>query len=167
MGFLPLQLNYLTVLRNDFFLYGKLGFYEKGFIYTDTKLGAFVVPHTHLSKILFHMNDEQNWIEFQMNELGKNLIPAQLLAMPTFFIMMPAQYCRDRFNYYEKLFRNDPNPPQVLKVYDKLERLFESFTMVNFKANFAQYNAVYGSEYVNFYTWQQKNYKELCDFHVI
>jgi hypothetical protein len=36
------------------------------------------------------MNEEQNWIEFQVNEAGQNLLPAQLVALPTFFLMMPA-----------------------------------------------------------------------------
>ena len=64
MGFLPLETTMLQLLRNDFLLYGKLSFYEKGLIFTDTRLGAFVVLNSHIAKILFHMNEEQNWIEF-------------------------------------------------------------------------------------------------------
>ena len=90
IGFLPLETSILQLLRNDLLLYGKLSFYEKGFIFTDTRLGAFVVLNCHISKILFNMNEEQNWIEFQVNEAGQNLLPAQLVALPTFFLMMPA-----------------------------------------------------------------------------
>lgn len=76
MGFLPLENSMLQLLRNDILLYGKLSFYEKGFIYTDTRLGPFVVLNCHIAGIMFHMSEEQNWIEFQMTEAGKNLLPA-------------------------------------------------------------------------------------------
>jgi uncharacterized iron-regulated protein len=52
-------------------------------------------------------------------------------------------------------------------VYERLDRVLDSFTFTNFNANRRQYDAIYGSEYKNFYHWQLKDYKELCDFHVI
>jgi hypothetical protein len=47
-GFLPVQQKLLPLLKHDMLLYGKIMFYEKGFIYTDLRLGAFVVLYSQL-----------------------------------------------------------------------------------------------------------------------
>lgn len=62
VGFLPLQEVYVPLLKHDLILYGKLSFYEKGFIYTDLRMGAFVVPFASLHKITFHVTESDNWI---------------------------------------------------------------------------------------------------------
>jgi hypothetical protein len=43
-------------------LAGKIAFYEKGFIYTDARLGAFVVPFSSVRKVVFHMSDAGDWM---------------------------------------------------------------------------------------------------------
>ena len=45
-----------------------MSFYEKGFIYTDTRLGAFVVPYTSIEKITFHVTDDRDWMEIALTE---------------------------------------------------------------------------------------------------
>lgn len=54
-------------------------FYEKGFIYTDLRLGAFVVPYSQLESITMHQSDENNWIKFMMRQ-GTDLLPAGLIS---------------------------------------------------------------------------------------
>lgn len=48
-------------------LAGKLAFYEKGFIFTDQRLGAFVVPFIFVRKITFNMSDSGDWMQVTMN----------------------------------------------------------------------------------------------------
>jgi hypothetical protein len=104
-GFLPVQQKHLTTLKHDFLLFGKLMFYEKGFIYTDLRLGAFVVPYSQLQKITFHFNDTHDWIQFEMRE-GTDLLPAGLLCENKFYLHMKNSFCLERFQQWTKMFRN-------------------------------------------------------------
>ena len=52
---------------------GKLDLYEKGFIYSDIRQGAFFVPFSDLKRINFYMDTisyESNkniWVQFDLN----------------------------------------------------------------------------------------------------
>jgi hypothetical protein len=127
-------------------------FFEKGFIYTDNRLGAFVVPFSQLQSITFHFDDALDWIQFTMRE-GTDLLPAGLLTENTFYLHMPNAFCLERFQAWTKMFRNQIDVPTLEKVYSELTRVTESFSFINFMKNRVQYYAVYGSEYTNFKHW--------------
>ncbi len=165
-GFLPVQQQLLPLLKHDMLLYGKLMFYQRGFIYTDLRLGAFVVPYSQLQLITVHFSETQDWIQFSMRE-GSDLLPAGLLCERNFYIHLPNAVCLDKFNAWSKLFRNQSDAPALEKRYDAAGRLTESFSFVNFMRNRLQYHAVHGSEYANFAHWQARDCAELMDFHVI
>lgn len=80
---------------------------------------------------------------------------------------MPNAFCLERFQAWTKMFRNEIDVPTIEKSYEKVSRVTESFSFINFLKNKVQYHAVHGSEYMNFRHWQEKEFAELMDFHVI
>lgn len=54
-------------MLRDTVLIGKIAFYEHGFIFIDNRLGAFVVPYLGLSEVVFHLNNDEIWMEVKVN----------------------------------------------------------------------------------------------------
>lgn len=74
---MPVKAELQSLIQRDLMLVGKIAFYEKGFIFTDTRLGAFVVPFGSVRKIVFNMSDAGDWMQVTMNQFeGKNMLPA-------------------------------------------------------------------------------------------
>ena len=182
-------------MHRDIVLCGKLSFYEKGFIYTDTRLGAFVVPYTGIEKLTFHVTDDRDWMEVALTDEGMNLIPASYIAESVFYLIVPHEFSTEKIHKLEKLFAeirgetlvNAPDQetasekttateesklsaplrtPQVTRAYGELTRVVESFAMKNFAKNEKEYKATNGSEYAHF-DWDKELYNELLDFHAI
>ena len=59
---MPVKAELQSLIQSDIMLAGKIAFYEKGFIFTDTRLGAFVVPFSSIRKVVFHMSDAGDWM---------------------------------------------------------------------------------------------------------
>ena len=64
-------------MHRDIVLCGKLSFYQKGFIFTDTRLGPFVVPYTGIEKLTFHVTDDRDWMEAVVEHSNTALIRQQ------------------------------------------------------------------------------------------
>jgi len=67
LGLMPVRSELYSILQRDIMLCGKIAFYEKGFIFTDNRLGAFVVPFGSVRKIVFNMSDNGDWMQITMN----------------------------------------------------------------------------------------------------
>ena len=100
---MPVKEQFADVHR-DIVLTGKISFYVKGFIYTDSRLGAFVVPYTSIEKITFHVTDERDWMEIALTEEGMNLIPANYIVESVFFLIVPHEFSTDKIHKLEKIF---------------------------------------------------------------
>jgi len=77
------------VIKRDILLFGTLQFYDRGFIYTDERLGLLIVPYTFVRKFTFHFDNDRvsDWLEVTMNQFeGKNMLPAQLIAEERFYV---------------------------------------------------------------------------------
>jgi len=98
---------------------------------------------------------------------GTDLLPAGLICENNFYLHMTNAFCLERFQAWTKMFRNEIDVPTIEKSYEKVSRVTESFSFINFLKNRVQYHAVHGSEYMNFRHWQEKEFAELMDFHVI
>jgi hypothetical protein len=194
IGLLPVKEGFKSMMR-DIILTGKLSFYEKGFIYTDTRLGAFVVPYTCIDKLTFHVADDRDWMEVSLTEEGLNLIPASYVCESVFYLIVPHDFSTVKSQKLEKLFaemRGDNKPetegqsetaaeteeekeiktdkvlpgPQVTRIYGDLPQLANNFSLLNFAKNEKEYKAVNGSEYEHF-DWDRDYYSELLEFHAI
>lgn len=64
---MPVRSELYSIVQRDIMLCGKIAFYEKGFIFTDNRLGAFVVPFGSVRKIVFNMSDNGDWMQITMN----------------------------------------------------------------------------------------------------
>jgi len=53
-GFMPVKADY-SDLYSDFNLFGKLVFYEKGFIFVDQRLNSFVLSYPEIVEINFYI----------------------------------------------------------------------------------------------------------------
>ena len=166
-------------VHRDIVLCGKLSFYEKGFIFTDNRLGAFVVPYTSIERLTFHVTDDRDWMEVALTEQGMDLIPASYIAESVFYLIVPHEFSTDKIHKLEKLFaeiRGETllntseaetasektaateeskqlttlKAPQITRVYGELTKVINSFAMQNFAKNEKEYKAIYGSEYAHF-----------------
>ena len=54
------------------------------------RLGSFVLPYTALERVTMHgnTNDVHDWMQFVLNEEGRNLVPLSHVAEPTFFLLV-------------------------------------------------------------------------------
>ena len=95
IGMMPVKEQFTDVVR-DIVLTGKMSFYEKGFIYTDSRLGAFVVPYTSVAKITFHVTDDRDWMEIAITDEGMNLIPANYIVESVFFLIVPHEFSTEK-----------------------------------------------------------------------
>jgi hypothetical protein len=182
-------------VHRDIVLCGKLSFYQKGFIFTDTRLGPFVVPYTRIEKLTFHVTDDRDWMEVALTDEGMNLVPASYIAESVFYLIVPHEFSTDKIHKLEKLFAeirgetllNAPDQetasettaateeskqaaplkaPQVTRAYGELTKVVESFAMQNFAKNEKEYKAINGSEYAHC-DWDREHYSELLEFHAI
>lgn len=94
VGFYPVKSEFHQVLQ-DRILSGKLTFFERGVVYNDMRLGAFVLPYSAIEKITFHgnTNSRKDWMQFTLNEEGINLVPLGYIARPTFYILVKHDFC--------------------------------------------------------------------------
>lgn len=68
-GYMPVKSELQSVIKRDLVLIGQLEFHDKGFTFTDERLGMFIVPFASVRKLTFHMdnNREEDWLEVTMN----------------------------------------------------------------------------------------------------
>ena len=78
----------------DRILTGKLTFFERGLIFSDMRLGAFVLPYTALERVTLHgnTNDRHDWMQFVLNQEGKNMVPLGHVAEPTFYLLVEHEF---------------------------------------------------------------------------
>ena len=100
---LPVKKEFADVYR-DIVLTGKMSFYEKGFIYTDTRLGAFVVPYTSVDKITFHVTEDRDWMEIALTEQGMDYVPASYISERVFYLIVPHAFSTEKIHKLEKIF---------------------------------------------------------------
>lgn len=77
LGLLPTN-SFFVDRVPDIILVGKLQFFERGFIFFDNRLGAFVVPFRDIKKVTFHLGElaYNNFMQVEVNEKGKAKLPA-------------------------------------------------------------------------------------------
>lgn len=104
VGFYPVKEEYHQTLQ-DRILTGKLTFFEHGLIYADMRLGAFVLPYSAIERVTMHgnTNDKHDWMQFVLNDQGKNLVPLGHVAEPTFFLLVKHQFANDTILKLQKL----------------------------------------------------------------
>ena len=117
---MPVKEQFTDVIR-DFVLTGKMSFYEKGFIYTDSRLGAFVVPYTNVAKITFHVTDDRDWMEIAITEEGMDLLPANYITESVFFLIVPHEFSTEKIHKLEKIFAEMRGEEQKPKVESETE----------------------------------------------
>lgn len=73
---------------------GKLVFYEKGFIFVDTKLNAIVLSYDEILNINFYLAD-QVWMEVKAKH--NDSLPANILVGTTFYIKVSQSFFNEKF----------------------------------------------------------------------
>ena len=77
----------------DLILYGKIVFYDEGFIFVDNKLNAVVIPYTLVKCITFFRNEKKEYcmdVEVQDTETlkAKNLFPANMICQNRLYLQV-------------------------------------------------------------------------------
>ena len=87
IGFYPIKPEFHGTLP-DRILTGKLTFFEHGIVFSDMRLGAFILPYTAIEKVILHGNasSRKDWMQFVLNEEGQNLVPCGYIAEPEFYL---------------------------------------------------------------------------------
>lgn len=75
---MPVRAEVKAVIERDQILAGRLEIFENGFMFTDTRLGMFVVPFSAVECLKFHIDESrvQDWLHVTVNRKGENQIPA-------------------------------------------------------------------------------------------
>ena len=104
VGFYPIREEFHKVLP-DRILTGKITFFDHGIVFEDMRLGAFVMPYSSLEKIIFHgnTNSKNDWIEFVLNEEGRNLVPCGYIAESSFYLLVKHEFCNSTLLRLQKL----------------------------------------------------------------
>jgi hypothetical protein len=66
MGLLPIKEQFVGYFQ-DIVLNGKWSFYDKGFIFTDQRLNAFVLGYDDIESLNFYVAD-QIWLEIKTKQ---------------------------------------------------------------------------------------------------
>jgi len=92
-GFLPIKPEFHSTLP-DRILSGKLTFFEHGLVFSDLRLGAFILPYSAIERVTFHGNtgSSKDWMQISLNEEGYNLVPCGYIAEPTFFLLVNHEF---------------------------------------------------------------------------
>ena len=104
MGFYPVKEEFHQTLQ-DRILNGKLTFFERGMIFSDMRLGSFVLPYSAIERITTHgaTNDRHDWMQFVLNEEGRNLVPLGHVAEPTFYLLVKHDFSNATILKLQKL----------------------------------------------------------------
>ena len=96
VGFYPVRSEFHQTLQ-DRILTGKLTYFEHGLVFSDMRLGAFVLPYTAIERITVHgnTNSEKDWLQVSLNAEGQNLVPLGSVAEPSFYLMVPHEFSND------------------------------------------------------------------------
>lgn len=90
---------------------GKLDLYDKGFIYSDIRQGAFFVPFADLKGLNFYMDEishESNknvWVQFDLNSTER--IPCgQIIDKnnQSFYLFLPYAFLKDNYARFADSF---------------------------------------------------------------
>jgi hypothetical protein len=101
----------------------KAVFYQKGIILVDQRLGAFVLPYSELTHLVFHTSDDL-WLEIGIQKEGRgHLMPANMVAEPHIFLKITQQVLTDKFKLFNTLKEQDIIPATCV-----VDRSFEPFT---------------------------------------
>ena len=89
----------------DRILTGKLTFFEKGIVFTDMRMGAFVLPYTAIEKITFYAKTmtTKDWMEVYLNEQGRNLVPCGYLSESSFFLLVRHSFANETIAKINKI----------------------------------------------------------------
>ena len=64
--------------------------FEHGIVFSDMRLGSFILPYYAIERITFHGNtrSSKDWMEVTVNEEGANLVPLGYVAERSFFLLV-------------------------------------------------------------------------------
>jgi hypothetical protein len=171
LGFMPVKSELESVIKRDVLTHGRVSFHEHGLMYSDERLGMFIVPFTSCRHITAHMDGVNDWLQVTMNQFeGKNMLPAQLIAEESFYLRLKG--IDKHFNAIKAIFDSikqkdkDAELPTLEKSFDKCDRVRKSFSILNFDENKKVYEAQRGSEFANF-SFKRAEWRELFDFQAI
>lgn len=104
VGFYPVQPEFHDTLQ-DRILTGKLTFFEKGIVFSDMRLGAFVLPYTAIEKFTFYAKTmtTKDWMEVTLNEEGKNLVPCGYLNESSFYLLVRHSFANETITKINKI----------------------------------------------------------------
>lgn len=132
-GLLPLKEQYADQF-DDIVLNGKLVFYEKGMIFVDNKLHAFVMPYDLVEHMNVYVTDSEWWLEITTQDLeGSNLqiadlFPANMMTSQTMYLKVDKKFFDDKFKLLEKQLMIDPEQriSKMRKIYSECPLVKES-----------------------------------------
>ena len=103
-GFYPVREEFHQTLQ-DRILNGKLTFFERGMVFSDMRLDSFVLPYTAIERITIHgnTNDRHDWMQFVLNEEGRNFVPLGHVAEPTFYLLVTHEFGNNTIMKLQKL----------------------------------------------------------------
>ena len=124
---MPVKAELQAVIERDILLIGKFSIFEKGFTFEDERLGLFVVPYEFVMKLNFTLDSD--WLEISMNQEGRNLLPAQLVAEESFYLQI--SNLDKLYHALKAQFEDREDGPTMEKVYGGCDRVLKSFSWLN------------------------------------
>ncbi|CDW75335.1 UNKNOWN [Stylonychia lemnae] len=147
----------------DVNLFGKLVFYEQGFIFVDQKLNCFVVTYPEVETVNFYVQDGF-WVEFKTrSQVG---LPANMICQDKLYLKINKAIFDEKHKYFITLAEQTyPETMKVEKIYAEPEFIKNSQSFKNFELN-KKYNKFYSSNFQNF-QFMEPIYRELLEFQTI
>lgn len=169
-GLLPIKTDFADTF-DDIPLNGKIIFYQFGFIFVDNKLNAFVIPYEMVAELNFYVNRMEHWLEVNLTDKGslelqsKNLLPANMICEPKFFLKVGRKFFEDKFKFLEKeLMINAEEKLSRAKKFEDQECTYVRNSQVwqNLMIQ-KKYNTQYSCEFLSL-SLQLDVYKEYMNF---
>lgn len=106
-GILPVSES-LKDIYNDLVLFGKLIFFEKGFMFIDQRFHAIVVPYLLIKTMTIYQTQEW-WLEvlFEDKDQAKTLFPCNMITDSRLYLKVNQQFFKDKFAVIEKILMVD------------------------------------------------------------
>jgi hypothetical protein len=138
-GILPVKDEFSDTFE-DVVLNGKLVFYEKGMIFTDSRLHAIVMPYENV-KIMTIYETEEWWLEILLvdneNIKAESLIPHNSTVQPKIYLKVNNKFYKEKFAVLEKLLLIDTDNyiSKMKKSYEECPIVSTSQSWLNFLEN--------------------------------
>lgn len=147
-------------------LNGKLIFYERGFIFVDKKINAFVLSYEDIEEIKFYQGTKH--ILMQVKSKQNNSLPMNMICGQEFYIFVDQSFLNDNWKMFELLFTKEKSEFKDVKlsrVYEEANEVIDGKVFHNFEIN-KKYNLHESCEMTNF-EFQKDVYEQVLEYLVI